>query len=155
MYCICPACVCVQERARARERERVIVCFRLSGSSHLLCSVFSRRRCLGDKDWEKLCLGAVGGFDAHWLDASFQKPLSFKKHSMRMTSSSAFQQQRWWEIPKGYLFLKKNGRKRFSCERKPVNKMLPLHLFWHTFLIGHTCVHPPPTHTHTHTPFPP
>ena len=96
--CVCVrvcACVCVCERERGGVRERIMVCFRLRGSSCLFCSVFSSRR-LCDEDWEKLCLGAVGGLTLAGLMHPF-KTTFFQSLSTWMTSSSILQQQRWWE----------------------------------------------------------
>lgn len=83
------------------EIERIIVCFRLRGSSCLFCSVFSNRR-LCDRDWEKLCLGAVGGLMLAGLMYPF-KTTFLQRHNTWMTSISPVQ-KRWRKDIKNIFF---------------------------------------------------
>lgn len=96
--------------------KRIIVRFRLKGSSCLLCSVFSSCR-LGDRDWEELCLGAVGGLTLPGLMHPFIT-IFLQRHRTRMTSFSTLQQQRWWKIPQIYSFIY-NNMGEFLYERNP------------------------------------
>lgn len=108
-------CMCLHVHTDRPVWNRIIVCFRLKGSSCLFCSVFSS--CLlCDRDWEKLCLGAVGGLTMTGVMRPF-KTTFLQRHSTWMTSFSTLQQQRWWKIPKIFYLWQCEGKRFCTTEQ--------------------------------------